>query len=35
MRGIFSVVLFHFAKDGAVGGGFTEQELANAVRTSR
>ena len=35
MRGIFSVVLFRFAKDGVVQGGFTEQELANAVRTSR
>ena len=30
MRGIFSVVLFRFAKDGVVGGGFTEQELADA-----
>ncbi len=35
MRGIFSVVLFRFAKDGVVQGGFTEQDLANAVRTSR
>jgi len=35
MRGIFSVVLFRFAKDGVVAGGFTEQELAQAVRTSR
>lgn len=34
MRGIFSVVLFRFAKDGAVEGGFTEQELAGAIRTS-
>lgn len=35
MRGIFSVVLFRFAKDGVVEGGFSEQELADAVRTSR
>jgi hypothetical protein len=35
MRGVFSVVLFRYAKDGAVEGGFTEQELAGAVRTSR
>jgi len=35
MRGIFSVVLFRYAKDGVVEGGFTEQELAGAVRTSR
>jgi hypothetical protein len=35
MRGIFSVVLFRFAKDGVVEGGFTDQELADAVRTSR
>lgn len=35
MRGIFSVVLFRFAKDGVVEGGFTEQELSAAVRTSR
>lgn len=35
MRGIFSVVLFRFAKDGRVEGGFTEQELVGAVRTSR
>ena len=35
MRGIFSVVLFRFAKDGTVEGGFTEQELVGAVRTSR
>jgi hypothetical protein len=35
MRGIFSVVLFRFAKDGVVEGGFTEQELADAIRTSR
>lgn len=35
MRGIFSVVLFRFAKDGRVEGGFTEQELSGAVRTSR
>ena len=35
MRGIFSVVLFRFAKDGVVEGGFTEQELAEAVRISR
>lgn len=35
MRGIFSVVLFRYAKDGVVEGGFTELELAGAVRTSR
>lgn len=35
MRGIFSVVLFRYAKDGAVEGGFTEDELAGAIRTSR
>jgi hypothetical protein len=35
MRGIFSVVLFRFAKDGVIEGGFTEQELADSVRTSR
>lgn len=34
MRGIFSVVLFRFARDGAVEGGFTEAELQGAVRTS-
>ena len=33
LRGIFSVVLFRFAKDGALEGGFTEEELAGAVRT--
>lgn len=33
LRGIFSVVLFRFAKDGAIEGGFTEDELAGAVRT--
>jgi hypothetical protein len=35
MRGIFSVVLYRYAKDGVVEGGFTEAELAGAVRTSR
>jgi len=35
MRGVFSVVLFRYAKDGVVEGGFTEQELAGAVRTTR
>jgi Family of unknown function (DUF6159) len=35
MRGIFSVVLFRFAKDGVVEGDFTDKELADAVRTSR
>jgi membrane-anchored glycerophosphoryl diester phosphodiesterase (GDPDase) len=35
MRGIFSVVLFRYAKDGVIEGGFTEQELAGAIRTSR
>lgn len=33
LRGIFSVVLFRYAKDGAVEGGFTEEELVGAVRT--
>ena len=33
MKGIFSVVLFRYAKDGALEGGFTEAELAGAVRT--
>jgi len=32
LRGIFSVALFHFAKDGEVVGGFTEEQLAGAVR---
>ena len=35
MRGIFSVVLFRYAKDGVVEGGFTQEELAGAVRTSK
>ncbi|MBM3688353.1 MAG: hypothetical protein FJW80_01625 [Actinobacteria bacterium] len=35
MKGIFSVVLFRYAKDGAIEGGFTEPELAGAIRTSR
>jgi len=35
MRGIFSVVLYRFAKDGSVCGGFTQEELAGAIRTSR
>lgn len=34
MKGIFSVVLFRFAKDGAVEGGFTEPELVGAIRTN-
>lgn len=34
MRGIFSVVLFRYAHDGRVEGGFTEEELAHAVRTT-
>ena len=34
MRGIFSVVLFRFAHDGSVEGGFTEAELQGAIRTS-
>jgi hypothetical protein len=33
MRGIFSVVLFRYAHDGQVEGGFTENELVQAVRT--
>lgn len=35
MRGIFSVVLFRYAQSGTVEGGFTEAELAGAIRTSR
>jgi len=35
MRGIFSVVLFRYAQNGTVEGGFTEAELAGAIRTSR
>ena len=35
MRGIFAVVLYRFASQGAVEGGFTAEELAGAVRTSR
>jgi hypothetical protein len=34
MKGIFSVVLFRYAKDGALEGGFTEAELAGAIRTT-
>lgn len=33
LRGIFSVVLFRYAKDDAVQGGFTAEELTGAVRT--
>ena len=35
MKGIFSVVLFRYAKDGVVEGGFTEPELAGAIRTAK
>ena len=35
MKGIFSVVLFRYAQNGTVEGGFTEPELAGAIRTSR
>lgn len=35
MRGIFSVVLFHYAQTGIFEGGFTEAELAGAIRTTR
>ena len=35
MKGIFSVVLFRYAQDGTVEGGFTEPELAGAIRTTR
>jgi len=35
MRGVFSVVLFRFAKDGSACGGFTADELAGAIRTTR
>lgn len=34
MKGIFSVVLFRYAKDGAIEGGFTQAELAGAIRTT-
>jgi hypothetical protein len=34
MKGIFSVVLFRYAKDGALEGGFTEAELSGAIRTN-
>lgn len=34
MRGIFSVVLFRYAQTGTVEGGFTEAELAGAIRTT-
>lgn len=34
MKGIFSVVLFRYAKEGVVEGGFTEPELAGAIRTT-
>lgn len=34
MKGIFSVVLFRYAKDGVLEGGFTEGELAGAIRTT-
>lgn len=33
MRGVFSVVLYRFATQGVVAAGFTEQQLAGAVRT--
>ena len=32
IRGVFSVVLYRFATQGVVEGGFTEQQLAGAVR---
>lgn len=35
MRGVFSVVLFRYARDGVIEGGFTEAELAGAVRTKQ
>lgn len=35
MKGIFSVVLFRYAKDGVIEGGFTEPELAGAIRTAK
>ena len=35
MKGIFSVVLFRYAQNGTVEGGFTEPELAGAIRTTR
>ncbi|MBU6278299.1 MAG: hypothetical protein KGN78_03550 [Actinomycetales bacterium] len=35
MRGIFSVVLYRFASQGTVEGGFTAEELTGAIRTAR
>ncbi|TEX51650.1 MAG: hypothetical protein B7C55_04465 [Actinomycetales bacterium mxb001] len=35
MKGIFSVVLFRYAQNGTIEGGFTEPELAGAIRTTR
>lgn len=35
LRGVFSVVLFRYANDGEVLGGFDDASLANAVRTTR
>ena len=32
MRGVFSVVLYRYATQGVVEGGFTEQQLAGAVK---
>jgi hypothetical protein len=32
MRGIYSVALYHYAKDGEVLGGFTGEELQSSVR---
>jgi hypothetical protein len=32
MRGIYSVALYYYAKDGEVLGGFTGEELQSSVR---
>lgn len=32
MRGVFSVALYRYAKDGVIEGGFTEAQLAGAVK---
>lgn len=35
MRGIYSVALYHYAKDGEVLGGFTGEELQSSVRVKQ
>ena len=32
IRGVFSVVLYRYATQGVIEGGFTEQQLAGAVK---